>query len=89
MNETKTGGVLKTHVRHLDTDLWWFVSTIYRESSTMEISHHYETLVWTWNPGTRSQGGNILWQGEGLNDHWRIVRFLAIHGHVPAYDEEI
>jgi len=41
----------------------YFVSTIYRESSTMPSMWYYETMAWEWNCTTKNRG-DLIWQED-------------------------
>ncbi len=62
--------IMQSYVYHGDKA--FFVSTINRQSSSMEPHTYAETMVWEWHPATRERGA-FVGQGEGSTD--------SIHTH--------
>lgn len=73
--------IMKSYVHH--GDKIFFVSTINRESSSMEPHTYAETMVWEWDPKTYERGA-FVGQGGGSSDsifeHQRICKGLFEEG---------
>jgi len=75
----------KTIQSYVYTDFGkFFVSTIFRQDSTPYASWFYETLVWELDEDNNRKE-HILYQTEGLNNHYELCKQLLIKG---TYDED-
>lgn len=54
----------------------YFISTIYRESSTVYPIWYFETMAWQWDDKTKTLGHIIEMEDSGSNEE------TAIEGHL-------
>ncbi len=61
----------------------YFVSTIYRQASTIEPMWYFETMAWDWNNETKERGKIIEMDDSGVdeesafNNHLLIIKKLT------------
>ena len=62
----------------------YFISTIYRQASTIVPMWYFETMVWAWDKKTRQSVGNILEMEDSggseaiaLQKHFEIVQIYS------------
>ena len=75
--------MISTYVQH--DGKTYFVSTINRDSSSIEGGRYAETMVWEWDIERRVRvSSKILMQGEGpegsIRTHQKIVTQIFDHG---------
>ncbi len=56
----------------------FFVSTIYREASTIEPIWHFETMVWEWNAETKQRGAIVEMDDSGIDEEMAMDNHLLI-----------
>lgn len=66
----------------------FFISTIYRESSTTEPMWYFETIAWEWNSKTKSRGSIIEVDDSGATEDVAIDNHLLIVKKLNALLEQ-
>ena len=61
------GQYAKTFVKQVETDNWFFVSTINRESSSMYGGEYSETMAWKWD-NIKQERGKLILQRDSFTD---------------------
>lgn len=63
MEENKAYQLMCTYFKNK-----YFVSTIYREASTIEPIWYFETMVWEWDSKTNTRGSIIEQEDSGYDE---------------------
>ena len=56
----------------------YFISTIYREASTLEPMWYFETIVWEWNDKTRERGSIVEMDDSGIDEEIAMDNHLLM-----------
>jgi hypothetical protein len=56
----------------------FFISTIYRESSTTEPMWYFETIVWEWDDKNKIRGAILEIEDSGFSEEMAIDNHLLI-----------
>jgi hypothetical protein len=56
----------------------YFISTIYREASTIEPMWYFETITWEWNDKTKTRGVIVDINDSGINEEMAMDNHLLI-----------
>lgn len=62
----------------------YFVSTIYRRSSSMFGGMYYETMVWDWDDKTKKRGNQVFIETNSRTDPSYRAAALVHHAEVCA-----
>ena len=56
----------------------YFISTMYREASTMEPMWYFETIVWEWDAKTRRRGKMLEQENSGIDEEMALDSHCAL-----------
>lgn len=57
----------------------YFISTIYRQASTIEVIWYFETMVWKWDNITKQRGTEIIeMEDSGYHEKYAIDSHMAM-----------
>lgn len=56
----------------------YFISTIYRESSTIEPMWYFEIIAWEWDDKTRTRGAIIEMDDSGISEETAMDNHLLM-----------
>ena len=73
MKEIKDYQLIASYVKQK-----YFISTIYREASTIEPMWYFETMVWEWNAKTKERGAILEQQDSGCDEEMALDNHCAM-----------
>ena len=56
----------------------FFISTIYRQASTIEPMWYFETMVWKWDEKTKTRGEILEIEDSGISEEIAIENHLEL-----------
>lgn len=56
----------------------FFISTIYREASTIEPMWYFETMAWEWDDKTKTRGAIVEMDDSGVSEEMAMDNHLLI-----------
>lgn len=56
----------------------FFISTIYREASTIEPMWYFETMAWEWDDKTKTRGAIIEMDDSGISEEMAMDNHLSM-----------
>ena len=73
MEEKKSYQLIASYVKQK-----YFISTIYRQASTIEPMWYFETMVWEWDSKTRERGQILEQEDSGIDEEMALDNHYAL-----------
>jgi len=72
MEERKSYQLIASYVKQK-----YFISTIYRQASTIEPMWYFETIIWEWDNKTKERGKILEMEDSGTGEEQAIENHCA------------